>query len=839
MGSDGEDEAGTGPPQTFVAKLLNKADEQIMRMIEKDDGFEGLREKKAGKTWLFMTFFCGKLAFAAAFVYFAYTGYYADQKLRFIALDKEAGVCKEIPLALSGRYFLDDFGSWSGSAAYEAGKARYVIELNGFQHSDDEYASFITDVRNVIFGISSNATNYNLAVNLVYWAFWGYKYLDGSQVHYVRLSGDPRNIFDRFYKNGGYGDVSGDCAVGSSVLWDVNSGMMGLQLSYGAVTSNAICMSATDPASLGYNAEINGDEFIFRFDTRALMLAFAINLDITPTDLLDNVFDSKFDGKIIGCSTTMTPECADDKYQFFLGSDPDQPGMQPVYCLKPFQRRSGYSYNFNNLCAIRIADQYVFPFMQHFGISGVDGNNPYVAKKCDCSSADGKNAYCDDFDMMIGFAFFEAAALAGNVTVNFQYLLDLVYKNDRFALNEMMYEAAFAVQRLGGEGSVYPPDRPSGVSWTDYTKARNLMNTTAWRRDTYSFCNQNCAVFSFRLYDAFNRFVNPDNFELESGGCEDTFYTDDTPFNIAANTPPVPLIQDYMGACRLVAASPTDWTGVHPLTFPLPLPLPLFLPECVTTQTASIISSLGVAMGIAAPITAGFVMLVIFVVGKVWERLTAKKEQDLAVARASLIIGDEDEQGMDQSSTSKSKKNAPHSKAAIKLALARSSMLGESSNSELDSILSFKKTKKIALNAFVYRPKDPDSESFFYIKAGSFKIVDCLSGIETIKYEGQIFGDTDCFSKKDRSESAQCVSVGSDGKAVLVVFPRSALLYIMSKRQGFAISDSEDDSDSDSEGDRRGRGRGRGNENSAAADAAAAGSSIVQFDDIFCVARRR
>jgi hypothetical protein len=337
--------------------------------------------------------------------------------------------------------------------------------------------------------------------------------------------------------NGGFGDVSGDCDVDSTVLWELPTGLMGLQMSYNATASSSLCMGAMDPASLGYNPEINGDDFIFRFDTRSLMLAFAVNFDIVAVDILSNVFDRKLDDLVLGCMPSLkTPGCGDDKYSVFMATDPDQPGMNPIYCLKPVKRSSTLSYNFNNLCTIRVADQYVYPFMQHFGISGTAANNPYTPKKCDCASADGNDDYCDDFDLMIGFVFFESAAVPANSTVNFQYLLDLVYKTDKFDLNEQIYDAAFAVQRLGGEGAVYPPDKPPLVAQADYDSARDLMKSSTWRTNTYNFCNQNCVVFSFRLYDAYNRFVNYDSFELESGGCEDTFYTDDTPFNVAAST---------------------------------------------------------------------------------------------------------------------------------------------------------------------------------------------------------------------------------------------------------------------------------------------------------------
>ena len=81
---------------------------------------------------------------------------------------------------------------------------------------------------------------------------------------------------------------------------------------------------------------------------------------------------------------------------------------------------------------------------------------------------------------------------------------------------------------------------------------------------------------------------------------------------------------------------------------------------------------------------------------------------------------------------------------------------------------------------------------------------------------------------------------------ILVAFPRSALLYILGKRQDFVFdsdsdsdSDSEADSDSDTDsesksgGDRRIKARGE-------EDAAHSSShAVVQVDDIFCGSRRR
>ena len=77
---------------------------------------------------------------------------------------------------------------------------------------------------------------------------------------------------------------------------------------------------------------------------------------------------------------------------------------------------------------------------------------------------------------------------------------------------------------------------------------------------------------------------------------------------------------------------------------------------------------------------------------------------------------------------------------------------------------------------------------------------------------------------------------------ILVAFPRSALLYILGKRQDFVFdsdSDSEADSDSDTDSESKSGGdrriKARGEEDTAHSSSHA----VVQFDDIFCGSRRR
>jgi len=199
------------------------------------------------------------------------------------------------------------------------------------------------------------------------------------------------------------------------------------------------------------------------------------------------------------------------------------------------------------------------------------------------------------------------------------------------------------------------------------------------------------------------------------------------------------------------------------------------------------------------------------------------------VASASIVINGDGENDFYNISSSKLKNSALHSKGALKIALARMKILGHLTNSELDSLLDNKKNRKVSTEQFVYCAGDP-SEFFFYIKSGVFEIVSETQGVVQKRTEGQIFGDVDLVPQRARSESVRCLSAGGNDKAVLVSFPRSALVYILAKRDGFALSESESDSDSDSETDVTGY-----SDNKTSED----GSNFVQMDDIFCGVARR
>ena len=120
----------------FVLRQVNKA-------IKKDETLEELLEKKANKSYVYFTFFAGKFAFVCALFYFTYTGIIADQNRRFIALDESSGVCRHVPVAITGNFAMDSNGNYQGTQNFDAAKAYYYIELSNFQHDMEGYQRFI------------------------------------------------------------------------------------------------------------------------------------------------------------------------------------------------------------------------------------------------------------------------------------------------------------------------------------------------------------------------------------------------------------------------------------------------------------------------------------------------------------------------------------------------------------------------------------------------------------------------------------------------------------------------------------------------------------------------
>lgn len=508
---------------------------KLLEVSEKDDSLKDLSEKEnADKRLIIFTYFAGKISFVISLVVFCVAGVANDQNSKYISLDPNSGRCRYLPIPLTGRYKLDDKGNWEGTVNFEAARARYVLEFNSFQaDSVEAYSLFMDRVEEEVIKLGEESKNNDVSMNLALWSNHALKLEIDDTVQYFRLSGDVSAIFNRNYMYGVVGHRSGDCDVKSEVLFDPNLSQYTFKYSFNDYNSSSTCIDSLDPTFLGYNPQMNGDDFNFRIDMRTIMTAYALNLNLAAIDILIQVYDSDFDDKIVTYNG--------DTYSIFMGIDPKYLGMQPVYCLIPISRTLQASYNFDQLCLAKIVDTYVLPHLNHFGVSSTNNYNPYIPKPCDCSNEGTTNDYCNNLDLLTGFVGFNE----DNVDDLFNSFLTMLYTSSPLDINNFVYNASFSSTRVGGSALNYPPDTPSTLTDADITNAKAMLLDDGWRNSTYSFCSGRCSVVTIRAFDTHDMAINYDYFQLAASSCANDIYVSEDAFGISRLTPPNPLEQLY------------------------------------------------------------------------------------------------------------------------------------------------------------------------------------------------------------------------------------------------------------------------------------------------------
>ena len=506
-------------------------------------------------------------------MFFFITGIYTDQAAKFISLDPASGKCRFLPIPLTGSYLLDDFGNWEGTDSFQAAYARYRIEFKSFKaNSLDTYSNFMDRVEQEVITLGSQSMTNDVSLNLALWSNYALKLPVDDTVQYFRLSGIVSSIFNRNYKFGALGSVSGDCDVKSEVKFDAATSSFTMKYSFNDFNSSSSCSGAMNPTFLGYSPQMDGDDFTVRFDMRTIMAAYALNRGMASLDFYIQVLDSEFDNKVVTHQG--------DSYSFFLGIDPDYLGMSPVFCLVPISRTLRPSYNFNQLCLVKIVDTFVYPHLNHFGVSGTNNYNPYTPKPCDCANEGSTNSYCNNFDLLTGFVAFDE----DDPDDLFSRFLDLVYNSGPGDINDLVYYASFASARIGGLAGSYPPEIPTTVTSGDAASAKAMLSNSTWRQSIYSFCSGKCTILTIRAFDVHDMVINPDYFQLAASSCSNDIYVSSDAFGVGRQRPPDLLDQLYV--------------------------------ECVNFTITSVIQSFGIAMGTAGPISALIVMALVFIIGK-------------------------------------------------------------------------------------------------------------------------------------------------------------------------------------------------------------------------------
>ena len=114
-----------------------------------------------------------------------------------MSLHKSDGVCKEIPVSVTGSYRADIHGNWEGSNSFRAPLAPYELYLINFEANTRLYHDLLSDVRNELERIGNLAKTQDLMTNLLYWMMWSYSLPYSQSLNYFLMTGSPDHVFDR------------------------------------------------------------------------------------------------------------------------------------------------------------------------------------------------------------------------------------------------------------------------------------------------------------------------------------------------------------------------------------------------------------------------------------------------------------------------------------------------------------------------------------------------------------------------------------------------------------------------------------------------------------------
>ena len=263
--------------------------------------------------------------------YFIGSTYVTTANTEFISLDISAGLCKTVPVAITNTFILDSNGYWNGQALYNPSQGMYQVQLNSFNHTLDEYTSFMAYTNSVIQSQLVNKAQHNdLSQNLLNWVGWSLWVTEGNIKHRWTMTGDARTMLARKNYFGSLSKEAGDCKIPGTVKYRRATGMFELTYSYKddvmAYSTDEDCKKILLPTDVGYDSVSNGDKFAIEWDGVSMIMARAVNKGVIA---MDNLVAAKSGLNtqhyvVNGVLYTATNRF-DDRY----------PDMQPIVCFKP------------------------------------------------------------------------------------------------------------------------------------------------------------------------------------------------------------------------------------------------------------------------------------------------------------------------------------------------------------------------------------------------------------------------------------------------------------------------------------------------------------------------
>jgi hypothetical protein len=452
--------------------------------------------------------------------------------------------------SVSGSYLATNDGFWEGSESFTFSNAIYEFEFFNLKANSKTYEDKFNSIHdNQLAKIGEIGENNSLVYNLLYWTSYVAKFSmgDGYQ-QTIGFVGEAADIFNREYMFGSIGSYgAGTCYwdYGVSNVLTYTQELSRVEMLWDAESYNGTCDMIIPKEELGYYDIYDGSRFGVTVDLVTLTSALAVNLGILPTGFLEDVGTStSYD--IDGVNITFQP-----KY------DPRYPRMAPMVCAswrpsssssKSYESTSYYGYgsygydDYNNdnnydyyynpyyyfdddtpvgtksFCFLKLGDTYAIPTLNHYFDfclncetskhacdSDYDYGYYYYSSNDDCT----RSRICDYFYLLPGLIMY------GGDVDDTKKLVSLAMTYEAKDLNDAAQQAS-----KYSAGFISLADDP----------------------DMFSFCNEECAMLSFIVYDSYKT-VSPYFYDLQAAHCKDTFNIDAWS-NLASN-PPSDLTEQY------------------------------------------------------------------------------------------------------------------------------------------------------------------------------------------------------------------------------------------------------------------------------------------------------
>lgn len=484
---------------------------------------------------------CYVLLLVSAFVLiftFTYNSAISRVYLAPLSSSTEYSTCQSISQSNTGVYLATMGGLWEGSSGFDYGRSAFTMKVVNYESNEEQYSTSMQTIYNELLQVGNTMNSSNLARNVIVWMSFVSRLSDTQRFY---LAGDPLTVFNRPHIAGALSSVDTICKQVPVTTFNAKTGIVSQTYDFAAFQSDPSCASHSSPELLGYDYFSRPRAFSISFDIRTLISAIAINEGfLSPANMV----------AVEGGSYSYTYNGM--HFVAVRYYDPKYPGMTPLYCGENLDSPAEGVEAFPVLCAMRVGNIFVLPFIQHLGQS------LQTPIPCDCTNADlferltrSANHPCHLFNFGFGFLYWNTPSAVPVVEIAHRFYQIAQAANagggtssSALAISRILQARLYYTLSASIPAFNHSADNATTASSPTNVSFSTLMNDPTFRRDSYGgLCNSTewglCNIASFYVYDlipsssstnnsdgtsvgAFDFTISPQYYQLSHGACRDS-----------------------------------------------------------------------------------------------------------------------------------------------------------------------------------------------------------------------------------------------------------------------------------------------------------------------------